>query len=668
MKPGNPYATGPNEVLLALSSDPEQGLSPAEVNNRRKEFGMNELPDFSRISRWQILFAQFKSPIVILLLAAAGVSCFFGDLPDTLAILFVIVVNGAIGYLLESQAMRSMRSLKKLDKIYTYVLRSGERLKIDARELVPGDIVFLDAGDIISADGRIFQSQRLQVNESSLTGESVPVEKDENMVLEAGTVLADRKNMLYKGSAVTKGNATMVVTAIGLGTEIGEISKMVESAQKDEIPLNDKLNAFGKRLIWLTLILIVAFFLTGLIRGREIYEILETAIALAVAAIPEGLPIVATISLAAGMLNLAKKEVIIKKLAAVETRGETDRIITDKTGTLTENRLKVTEIAESGELDDLMLASVLCNNATRDKEGKYQGDPVEVALLEHWEDENPAYFAALNTEWTELEELPFDSELKYMANLYENKEDGRFVSVAKGSPAVITRLAQHLPGGGKMDTNEEEKWLRQTEELASRGLKVLGFAIRFWDEQPDVFNDSLYFSGLVGFLDPARSDVPAAIRDCQSAGIRVIMATGDHPATALAIARQTGMTDGDNEVILHGAELEKLQGDEWETRVKQAAVLSRVTPRQKLDVVSFYQKNGHIVGMTGDGVNDAPALKKSDIGIAMGLRGTQVAEEAADMVLQNDAFTSIVEAIRQGRIIFANIRNFVIYLLSCNLR
>jgi Ca2+-transporting ATPase len=657
------YARGIQDSLNILDSSLE-GLSKSEVEQRTEKYGPNELPDSYQVPRWKIFIGQFKSSIVILLLVAAVVSYFFGDLADSVAILFVILLNGTIGYVLESQAMRSMQALRKLDKSYCRVRRGGVVEELDARLVVPGDIVLLDAGDLIPADGRILESQRFEVNEASLTGESVPVEKNEKITLPEETVLADRINMVFKGTAVTKGNASVLVAYTGTLTEIGEISQMVESAQKDEIPLNEKLDRLGKKLIWLTLALILIFFITGIIRGNELYDILETAIALAVAAIPEGLPIVATISLAKGMLELAKKNVIIKKLAAVETLGETDIIITDKTGTLTENKLEVMEVVPCASENDIFLSGILCNNATKDKQGKYQGDPVEVALMEYFREHEK--FDQTLQDCEEIEELPFDSDIRYMANLY--RCGNQYISVAKGSSHAILQLSQYGSNNQKLSNEITEEWIVKTEELASSGLKVLGFAIQRWDAKPETIDRGLQFAGLVGFLDPARSDVSEALQDCYDAGIRVIMATGDHPATSLAIARQIGLIDdGGQEEILHGAEMENLSAEEWNKAIENAHILSRVTPRQKLEVVEYYQQNGHVVGMTGDGVNDAPALKKSDIGIAMGLRGTQVAEEAADMVLQDDAFPSIVHAIRQGRIIFGNIRNFIVYLLSCNL-
>ena len=660
------HSVDQQKAIELLQSD-IKGLSEDEVKRRLENYGYNELPDAYRTPRWQILIGQFKSAIVLLLVVAAIISYFFGDLVESIAIVLVILLNGAIGYILESQAIRSMQALRKLDKSHSRVLRNGKTIVVESKDLVPGDMIQLEAGDLIPADGRIVESQRFEVNEASLTGESVPVEKDASLKLDEKTSLADRRNMVYKGTAATRGNGIVVVGATGIRTEIGKISEMVESAQKDEIPLNAKLDRFGKKLIWITLGLIVIFFITRLIRGNKLYVILETAIALAVAAIPEGLPIVATISLAKGMLELSRKKVIIKKIAAVETLGETDIIITDKTGTLTENQLKVSEIVPvNDEYQPRMdRAAVLCNNARKTDEGIWVGDPVEIALKESVSESSPDEFASFMNEWNEVEELPFDSEFMYMANLYRN--EGRFITVAKGSTQVILETCNRL-GGKPLAQDDVKEWIQKTDQLAEQGLKVLAFADREWDNQPDEWAQGLNFLGLVGFLDPPRPDVSDAIADCRNAGIRVIMATGDHPATARKIADEVGLTGDDNgSRVLHGAEMEELGDEAWQKAVQETSILSRVTPRQKLRVVEFYQSKGHIVGMTGDGVNDAPALKKSDIGIAMGLRGTQVAEEAADMVLQDDAFTSIVHAIRQGRIIFDNIRNFIIYLLSCNL-
>ncbi|MCA6074536.1 cation-translocating P-type ATPase [Fulvivirga sedimenti] len=663
----NPFALSIEDTLKALAVTSE-GLTDAENENRLEQYGYNELPGSFETPRWQILLRQFKSPIVYLLLIAAVISYFFGDIAESIAIACVILLNSGIGYTLESQAIHSMQALRKLDKTFCQVRRNGELITIESRLLVPGDIIQLQAGDMIPADSRLMEDQRLEVNEASLTGESVPVVKQSKIVLEEGTSLGDRVNMLYKGTSITKGNAVAVIVHSGIDTEIGKISQMVESADKDEIPLNEKLNQFGKKLIWLTLGLILIFIATGWIRGNEFYLILETAIALAVAAIPEGLPIVATISLARGMMLLSRENVIIKKLAAVETLGETDVIITDKTGTLTENQLvvhTVVPVADDGEvLQLLMMSAVLCNNSSISQDGDLQGDPVETALWDYFRKENPADFEKIRDEWKEVDELPFDSDIRYMANLYKHGE--QFLSVAKGSPAEL--LDKCVSAGDHIPITDEflDEWNQHTEQLAREGLKVLAFAAHRHTKEPSGIDADLHFLGLIGFLDPARSDVENSVMECHKAGITIIMATGDHPATAEAIARQIGLGSGELKII-HGSDLDKTEGAQWESMVEGAHIFSRVTPYQKLQLVTYYQDNGHIVGMTGDGVNDAPALKKSDIGIAMGKRGTQVAEEAADMIIQDDAFTSIVKAIRQGRIIFGNIRDFIIYLLSCNL-
>ncbi len=661
------YSTSTEDLLTLMSASPD-GLSDIESKKRLEEYGFNELPGAFQTPRWQILLRQFKSPIVYLLFIAAIISYFFGDLADTIAIACVILLNGIIGYTLETQAIHSMQALRKLDKSYIQVRRDGELITIESRLLVPGDIIQLQAGDMVPADARLLEDQRLEVNEASLTGESVPVSKESNLELPHDTALGDRRNMIFKGTSITKGNALALVIGTGTSTEIGKISALVESAEKDEIPLNQKLNRFGKKLIWLTLGLIIIFIITGWLRGNELYLILETAIALAVAAIPEGLPIVATISLARGMIILAKENVIIKKLAAVETLGEADVIITDKTGTLTANQLEVSVVESAIEGEDssdlFMLAAILCNNATISGDGKLEGDPVETALLDYYRKQYPDDFEKIRNAWVEIDELPFDSDQRYMANMYRNGD--QYLAVAKGSPAEILDKCTSVGLSGKITDKDRSAWAERTEELAGEGLKVLAFAAREYESPPERIDDDLKFLGLAGFLDPAREDVPQAISECHNAGITIIMATGDHPATAMAIAREVGLGDSGVKVV-HGSELDKLEGAEWESVVDGTLIFSRVTPLQKLKLVEYYQSEGHVVGMTGDGVNDAPALKRSDIGIAMGKRGTQVAEEAADMVIQDDSFSSIVNAIRQGRIIFGNIRNFIIYLLSCNL-
>jgi len=563
---------------------------------------------------------------------------------------------------------------KSLDKVFALVIRDGRTKKIEARELVPGDVLALEAGDVVPADARLMSLAHLEVNESALTGESVPVVKNADEVLDADIVLGDRVNMVFKGTAVSGGNARAIVTNTGANTEMGAISKMVDQAQKEEIPLNIKLNVFSKKLIWLTILIIIPFVVVGLTRGNDAYLMIETAIALAVAAIPEGLPIVATISLARGTLKLAKSNVIVKKLAAVETLGETNVILTDKTGTLTENRLKVEKLelantqGNEAAFSNFLTTALLCNNAFMDESGQSIGDPVETALLKYVHSYDNSLIERTSAIWSEVDEKPFDSVSRYMMSLQKGK-DGYFVAV-KGSPTEVLDLCGYTDDEkhSVLDQKMHKYWVNKTGELARDGLKVLGFAYKQLNDPTDDYAQSLTFIGLAGFLDPPRAEVKQSILESQEAGIKIVMVTGDHPETAKAIARQVNLVpEGVAVNVIHGKDLSIESFDENQEIIDQTHIFSRVTPEQKLKLVSYFQNKGFVVAMTGDGVNDAPALKKSDIGIAMGIEGTQVAEEAADMVLQDDSFASIVKAIKQGRIIFENIKNFIIYLLSCNL-
>ncbi len=671
------------ELLNEYNVDLEQGLTESEVNTRLMRYGYNQFKQQQKQSVWLVLIRQFKNSITFLLLAAAIISFLFHDYTESMAIIAVLIINATIGFILEIQAVRSMEALKKLDLVYSRVLRAGVRKEIESKYLVPGDLIMLEAGDLITADARLVTNAGLEANESVLTGESVPVRK-QTEALQGQVTLADRINMVFKGTAVTSGNAVALVTGTGPNTVVGEISEMVDQAEKEEIPLNRKLNDFSRKLIWLTVALVVPFIVLGSVQGHDLYLMVETAIALAVAAIPEGLPIVATISLARGMLKLTKHEVIVKKLAAVETLGEVNIIMTDKTGTLTRNELSVDTIYLSSDhaarlektslaretsdyenLEMLLNVSVLCNNASVNHEADKLGDPIETALLDMVRSYDHSLIETIRKKWKEVDEVPFDSDTRIMANLYQN-EMQYLVTVKGASAEVLDRCSSIQINGQLKPLGKEQRvlWEQRTHELSSQGLKVLAFAYRKTDSEEQEYASNLTFIGLVGFLDPPRQEVPQSILECQQAGIKVVMVTGDHPETARAIAQKIKLTRDPNEKVLHGKDFETLLE---KGKVDDVTIFSRVSPRQKLELVNYYQQQGWIVGMTGDGVNDAPALRKADIGVAMGHRGTQVAEEASDMILQNDSFTSIVRAVRQGRIIFNNIKNFVIYLLSCNL-
>ncbi|OQP60171.1 hypothetical protein A3860_34385 [Niastella vici] len=692
----NPWAVDHPAMLKLLQTDADAGLSAEEVVKRLRSAGYNKIESGKRISLAMVLINQFISPFVLLLGIAAGLSFFFKEWLDGIAIIVVILINAIIGFLMELQAEQSMEALKKLTRVPARVMRDGKQIEIPSEELVPGDILFVESGDMVTADGRLIRLSQLQTDESALTGESLPVEK---LVppLNEQTALAERANMIYKGTFVSKGNGYAVVVSTGMSTEFGAIARMVQQAEQAATPLEKKIAIFSKKLIWITVALLVLIFTAGLLNGKPFVSMLETSIALAVAAIPEGLPIVSTLALAYGMLRMARHNVIVKKLSSVETLGGTNVICTDKTGTLTQNKIEAvyihihqasteikldlpnqsihfisnTSISNAPAYHHLGRVAALCNTAYFDLDGKGEtesGDPLEIGLLKM------AYCAGINRQdlqqlFPKIDEVPFSSETKIMGTLHKNNE-GYYIAAKGAVEELIARCTSVLEGSEIVPLTEEKRnqWLDIAEKRAQSGLRMLAFAFRDEDVIPKDFLHQLTLTGLIGFIDPPRPEVRAAIAECKSAGIKVVMITGDHPATAKNIAVQLGLakeTDG----VIHGGTMkhfnELTQGDK--EKWINASVFARVSPKHKLDLVTLYQNEKMVVGMTGDGVNDAPALKKADIGIAMGERGTQVAQEAAAMVLKDDAFSSIVLAVKQGRAIFENIRKFVIFLLSCNL-
>jgi len=663
-----------NQFITQLASDKENGLLSDEATKRLQKFGSNVIQADKGKSPLRILLEQFNSLMVWLLLFAAGLSFWFQEYLDATAILLVILINAVVGFWMELQALRSMNALKKMASVPSKVFRDGKLIEIPSEELVPGDVLFLEAGDIITADARIIQAAQLSVNEASLTGEAMPVEKKETELPEK-TPLAERTNMLHKGTYVTNGNAKALVTATGMQTELGKIAHLVQSAKQSATPLEKKLQVFSRKLIYITIILVVLIFVVGLLTHGDYVEMLETAIALAVAAIPEGLPIVATLALAQGMMKMAKHKIIVKKLAAVETLGGTTIICTDKTGTLTQNKIEVSEvipvdIASENNKELLTRIGMLCNTASVEinNNGVNEiGDPLETGLLKY------AYKQGVLKEQVEkifpkIHEVPFSSETKMMATLHKNGNG--FTVFAKGAAEELLNQCTFIVNGydkSQLTEQLKDEWKHKSEKLAASGLRIIAGAYKETTSENTPLLEDLIFAGLYCMIDPPAEDVYQAIQEAKDAGIRVVMITGDHPATANCIANQLHISS-ENEPISgkdmqpyeHLTEIDK---QKW----LQTSVFARVTPAQKLDLVTVLQEQGNIVGMTGDGVNDAPALKKADIGIAMGQRGTQVAQEVSDMVLKDDAFSSIVHAIKQGRIIFSNIQKFVIYLLSCNM-
>jgi Ca2+-transporting ATPase len=671
------------KITQLLHANQQTGLDENEVTKRIEAYGLNSYKAQKQKSVFLILIEQFKSPIVLLLIVAAGFSFFFQHYIEGFSIIGVLFITAALGFFMELQARKSMNALKQMDISVSKVCRDNSVKEIPSERIVPGDIVLLEPGDIVPADGRIFELHQFEADESALTGESLPVTKKLES-LEKNTELADQVNMVFKGTEIVKGNAKIIITGTGIHTELGKIASLVENAEQSITPLEKKLQGLTKKLMWITAVFATIFIVIGIIQGKDIYRIVETALALAVAAIPEGLPIVATIALTYGMLRMARKNVLIKRLAAVETLGGINTIFTDKTGTLTENKIEVSNLSLFEELitveqnkintennkpiiDKLLLISTLCNNAVVNEKGneeKQLGDPIEIMLL-HFVTANKINVTEINKQYPRVAEEAFSSETKLMATLHKNKTTN-FVAAKGAVEELIEKCSAFCKGDAIEQLTDTEKkiFLQKADEVQAQGTRLLAFALKESDNiGTDNFLQDLTLAGFIGFLDPPRTDVIGALQSCREAGIKVIMITGDHPATALNIAQKIKLSDKEN-IVINGKELGSNLPDE---KLFAADIFARVSPKQKLDMVSLYQKRGDIVAMTGDGINDAPALKKADIGIAMGLRGTQVAKETAAMVLKDDSFTSIVTAIEQGRAIFQNIKRFLVYLLSCNL-
>ncbi len=675
------------EIVDTLQGDLTNGLAEGSINKRIKTYGLNRYEEQKQKSIFLLLIEQFKSPIILLLVLASGASLYFKDWLEGFAIIGVIFITAALGFFMELQARKSMNQLKSMDVSLSKVWRDNTLNEVPSEKLVPGDILVLEAGDMVLADARLVEINQFEVDESPLTGESMPITKTLEPLYK-DTSLADQTNMIFKGTSVIKGNAKAIIVGTALHTELGKITAQVDNAKQVTTPLEKKLQGLTTKLMWLTAIFAAIFIITGFLQGKELYLIIETAIALAVAAIPEGLPVVSTIALTYGMLRMAEKKVLIKKLASVETLGGINTIFTDKTGTLTENKIQVNNIsffdntfkvennivggadakANQANLEKILLISLLCNNAVVEKKEKKKdkqlGDPIEISLL-NFVGLNNVNISQIQQEYPRIAEEAFSSETKLMGTLHK-KGDTNFVAVKGAIEAILQQCKSFYKQGEIVSLTEEDKnqFLQKAEEIQAQGTRVLGFA---FNEANNIPNDNmvkeLTFVGFIGFLDPPRLDISGALQSCRNAGIKVIMITGDHPATALNIAQTIQLSDTEN-VVLTGKDLE---GKPDKKQLFAATIFARVTPQQKLDMVTLYQKRGDIVAMTGDGINDAPALKKAEIGIAMGRRGTQVAIETAEMVLKNDSFKSIVVAIEQGRVIFQNIKRFLVYLLSCNL-
>jgi Ca2+-transporting ATPase len=710
------------DVLNALGTRAASGLSEDEAARRLVEQGPNELEDKGTRRPWVILWEQFTEAMIIILIVAAVVSALLGDYEDSIAIAAIVVLNAALGYAQEYRAERAMAALKRLSAPSVKVRREGHVREISASELVPGDVVLLESGNLVPADGRLLEEANLRVQESALTGESEPVDKDPAALEEEDTPLGERTGMVYSSTVVASGRGLFVVTETGMATELGKIAAMIQAADSEQTPLQRRMNQLGKVLALAALVIVGVVFVLGLLRGEDLEVMFLTAVSLAVAAVPEGLPAVVTIALALGAQRMLRRHALIRKLPAVETLGSVTVICSDKTGTLTENRMTATvldvadhtvELAggsptstqpgsdggtqpaagEDPAVTLLLAGGTLCNDALleQDEDDGFVaiGDPTEGALVVAAAREGmkkPELEASL----PRIREVPFDSRRKRMTTVHEvvspsgsetwetllsssngGGDGAPYVAFTKGAVDSLLEISSHVwSGDGRVEALGEE-WRERisaaNERLAGDGVRVLGVGLRRLqglDGPGDELERDLTFVGMVGMIDPPRPEAKDAVETCQRAGIRPVMITGDHPLTAGYIATELGILE--DRRVLMGRDLANISGDELKGLVEEVPVYARVSPENKLSIVEALREKGHIVAMTGDGVNDAPALKKADIGVAMGVTGTDVSKEAADMVLTDDNFATIVAAVEQGRVIYDNIRKFIKYLLTSN--
>jgi P-type Ca2+ transporter type 2C len=718
----NPYTLAPTAVLQQLKTNADNGLTQSEVSRRLKHYGDNSLTEQAGEGFWQILWKQLTATMVLVLIVAALISIALRDYTNAGAILVIVAFNAILGIRQEYQARQAIAALKKLAVSTVKVRRDGHVQEVSAHELVPGDIVLIETGNLVAADYRLLESVNLRIQEASLTGESEAVDKTIEPLGARDLALADRRNMAYMGTVVTYGRGLAVVTATGNDTELGHISTAIQTVKPKPTPLQLRLDQLGGRLAMITLGLVFVIFGLGLLRGEELSLMFLTAVSLAVAAVPEGLPAVVTITLALGATRMLKQQALIRKLPAVETLGSVTVICSDKTGTLTENRMTATFLAVEGHevdltrslaaLDDeadlsslleekpelawLLTGATLCNDAIVEAhpdiphELQAVGDPTEGALVM-----TAAHMglskAKLEQSLPRITEQPFDAERKRMTTLHKlpplteampkalklivsgllGLGEASHIVFTKGGVGSLLAVTSRVLVNGQavpLDQTWHQKIVAGNDQLAGNGMRVLGVAFRPVSaatiDVEDELEQNLIFIGMIGLIDPIRLEVKDAILTCQEAGIRPVMITGDHPLTAQAIARELGIVPNDR--ILTGQEISQLSSEALKNRVEGISVYARVSPQNKLDIVKALQEYGHIVAMTGDGVNDAPALKQADIGIAMGITGTDVAKEAADMVLLNDNFATIVAAVKEGRVIYDNIRKFIKYTLTGN--
>ena len=681
------------EVLNLFNVDPKEGLTTDEVIRRQQKYGLNELKSKKKKSFVVMFFEEFKSAMIIILLIAAVISGITSviqgeGLLETWVILAILIVNALIGAIQQKKAESSLEALRNMSSPLAKVVRNGGVTEVNSKELVPGDILILETGDIVPADIRIINAVNLKIQEASMTGESVPVEKQTEALLNEDVSIGDQTNMAFTTGMVTYGRGEGVVVATGMNTEVGKIAQMLQHTKATETPMSIRLEQLGKILGYAALAICVVIFLVGVFYGHNILDVFMTAVSLAVAAIPEGLPAISTVVLSIGVQRMVKKNAIIRTLPSVETLGAATVICSDKTGTLTQNKMTVlhayangktasydtedkTEI--SGSEEKLIQTAVLCSDAHLNMENgvpETTGDPTETALLDlglkFGINKNE-----LESKFIRVGEIPFDSERKRMTTV--NKvSDAHYAVNVKGGLDEILSITSYISDNGKIRAiteNDQKNILQINEEMASAALRVLAVAYKDLDKKPidtsvNVLEKDLIFCGLLGMIDPARPEVIEAVAKCKTAGIRTVMITGDHKTTAVAIAKEIGIME--DEAAITGTELEKMSDDELFERVKNISVYARVAPEHKVRIVKAWQKHDDIVAMTGDGVNDAPALKQADIGAAMGIVGTEVAKDAADMILTDDNFATIVSAVEEGRRIYADILKAVQFLLSCN--
>lgn len=666
------------------------GLSQEQIDKSREKYGLNELKARKKKSTIIKFLEQFKDFMIIILIIAALISGVVGYLQgegitDSIIILVVVIVNAIIGVAQENKAEKSLEALQKLSSHVAKVIRNGNVVVIPSKELVPGDIVILDTGDYVPADLRIIEAVNLKAQEASLTGESVPVDKNTNVIEKEKTGIGDRTNMLFSSSLITYGRGKGIVVATGMSTEVGKIAEMIDEVQEIETPLQQKLNKLGKTLGIVAIAICIVIFLVGLLYGKQPIEMFMTAVSLAVAAIPEGLAAVSTIVLAIGVQRMVKKHAIVKKLPAVETLGSTTVICSDKTGTLTQNKMTVKQLFynnqinnmenmhtlnSSDELEKLVYISMFCNDTKVAADHTLTGDPTETALIDMGF--SLEFNPAILEQYPRVKELPFDSERKLMTTIHKCN-DKYLVYTKGGVDELLSRCNSYqINGEVKRDLEEYKKEItKNNEQMAQNALRVLAMAYKEIDYEPtdeqmkEIENDLTYV-GMVGMIDPPREEVKQAVDKCKRAGIKTVMITGDHKITAIAIAKSLGILENEEEAIT-GNELEEMSDEELMNNVRKYSVYARVSPEHKVRIVKAWQKNGEIVAMTGDGVNDAPALKTADIGCAMGIVGTDVSKEAADVILTDDNFATIVSSVEEGRRIYDNILKAIQFLLSSNI-